>query len=77
MALSDWKALCVSEIIEGRIFLSLFARTFETSLYKTLHKAIGRNSMTCSGFLTLGIRSSKFGLSQEGKNHFGDSKAQP
>lgn len=44
MALSDWKTLCVSEMMCGRIFLSLFAKTFDTNLYRTLQKAMGRNS---------------------------------
>lgn len=43
IAISTWKALYESKIISGKIFLSLFANTFDTNLYKILHKAIGRN----------------------------------
>ena len=43
IALSTRKALCESEIISGKIFLSLFVNTFDTNLYKILHIAIGQN----------------------------------
>ena len=54
----DW----CSEIRLGRNFFSLFARTSEKFLYKTLHKLIGRNSVTNSGLTTLGTRVMKVWL---------------
>ena len=66
IALFDWKALCDSEIIYGRIFLSLFATTLDTSLYMTLQRAMGRNSETTEGLLNLGIKVIKVRFMEEG-----------
>jgi len=54
IALSDWNALCDSEIMWQK-FLNLFATTLETSLYNIFHKEMGRYSETLVGLLTLGI----------------------
>ena len=43
-------------MIDGRNFLSLFVRTLEKILYRTLHKLMGRYSDMDLGFFTLGIR---------------------
>ena len=48
------KALWCSIIIFGRIFFSLFVRTFEKILYKTLQRLIGLNSEAYLGFFFLG-----------------------
>ena len=54
-------------MICGRIFFNLFARTFENILYNTLHKLMGRNSDTSSGFLTFGIKVMKVWFRCSGK----------
>jgi hypothetical protein len=46
----------VCEIIAGKIFFNLLAKTFEISLYKTLYKLIGLNYVTIGGFLIFGIK---------------------
>ena len=56
MDLFDWKAFRDSEITDGRIFLSLFAKALEISLHKILQGAIRRYSVTRVGLLTFGIR---------------------
>ena len=43
------KALCASEIIDGRVRFSLFAKVFSTILYNTFHKEIGLKSDIFSG----------------------------
>jgi hypothetical protein len=46
----------VGKIISGRTTLSLLVNTFAINLYITLHKLIGWNSVSLSGFLVLGMR---------------------
>jgi hypothetical protein len=53
--LSGMNALREQEIIAGSIKLSLLAKTFEISLYITLHKLIGLKLVTHSGLSTFGI----------------------
>jgi hypothetical protein len=43
------KVLCVGAMIVGNNFFKLLARTLEISLYKTLHKLMGLNSVTQVG----------------------------
>jgi hypothetical protein len=50
------KALYVGEIMAGRTLFKRLARTFESTLYKTLYKLIGRNSITQAGVLVFGLR---------------------
>jgi hypothetical protein len=45
----------VGEIISGKTFFKRLAKTFEISLYDTLHKLIGLNFVTQIGFFTLGM----------------------
>ena len=49
------KALCVGDIIWGSTFFNLFESTFETNLYRTLQRLIGRNSITHDGFFIFRI----------------------
>ena len=46
--------------------MSLLATTLETSLYITVQRAMGRNSETIDGLLTLGIRVIKVQFMEEG-----------
>jgi len=50
------KEIWFSVIICGKIVFSLLANTLEKILYNTLHRLMGRNSETNSGFLTFGIK---------------------
>ena len=52
------KPLCSFEMISLRITLNLFAIVLEHSLYKTLHKEIGRYCDSSCGLLTFGIKTS-------------------
>lgn len=52
---SNW----CSVMIHGRNFLSLFARTLEKILYRTLHKLIGLYSNTNLGLFYFGDKSDK------------------
>lgn len=47
------KALWEEEMMDGKIFLSLFARTLEASLY--VHRLIGLKSLRLAEILTLGM----------------------
>ena len=47
--------ICLSEIRDGRIFLSLLAKTFAIILYMTLERAIGLRFDTLYGFVFSGI----------------------
>lgn len=49
---ADW----VSEIIFGRHFLRRLLITFEMTLYETLHKLIGLNSVISVGLFVFGMR---------------------
>ena len=42
--------------MQGKIFLSLFDKTLEISLYRVLQNAIGRYLETLIGLLTFGMR---------------------
>ena len=50
----------------GKIFLSLFAKTLEISLYRILQSAIGRYSETLTGILSFGMRVVKVRLIEGG-----------
>jgi hypothetical protein len=45
----------LQDIMEFKILFNLLPRTLEISLYITLHKLIGQNSLTHNGFFTFGI----------------------
>ena len=53
------KALWCSVIIFGRMLLSLFAKTFEKILHKTLQTLIGLKLKACSRFFFLWNESNK------------------
>ena len=50
------KALWCSIIMDGKILFNLFAITLENILQKTLHRLIGRQSVTAKWFFVFGIR---------------------
>lgn len=56
ISLPGTKALWFSEITLGRIDLRRITRALEDILYMTLHNAMGQNSDTSFGSLTLGIK---------------------
>ena len=57
ISLSETNALCASEIMFGRMFFNLLARTFETNREETFAKLTGQYSVMCCGSFFLGISS--------------------